>query len=232
MTATYPSHIHPELTKERIQFVVEQINRARREALELFEPEKGELSRSLGLRILERLSCLLLSQANEEDASWLKVLEPGLQLRCSIGGVPFGVYRGSPSSPPGRTLKSHRAEVYAAEQIAFFYAKQDDVSFEPSSYKWRFAVVTDDQLATVSISIVLIDGNGEVRGVWDVLPTGLVPILTPVLSEPIPMVAKGADLGPPVIGSIKNPDADANTPPEKEERMADVLQFPSGKKTP
>lgn len=228
MTATYPSHIHPELTKDRIQSVVELINRARREALELFEPEKGELSRSLGLRILERLSCLLLAKVNEH-AAWLKVLEPGLQLRLSIGGVPFGVYRGSPSCPPGRSLKSHRAEVAAAEQTAFFYAQQDT---DPTLCRWRFAVVTDEQLATVSISIVLIDGHGAVKGVWDVLPTGLVPILTPILSDAAPMMAKGADLGPPQIGGVKNPDADANAPPSQDaEHMADIIQFPSGKKS-
>lgn len=228
MTATYPSHIHPNLTKARIQFVVELINRARREALDHFEPEKGELSRSLGLRILERLSHLMLNNANDRNP-WLKVLEPGLQLRCSIDGVPFGVYNGSPNSPHGRTLKSHRAEVAAAKQTSFFYAQHD---IDPSSYLWRFAVVTDDNLATVSISIVLIDGYRRVQGVWNVSPTGLVPVLTPVIANTERFVVKGAELGAPVIGGIKNPDADANTPPDTgTDSLADIIQLYSvGKK--
>lgn len=66
---------------------------------------------------------------------------------------------------------------------------------------------------------------------WDVLSTGLVPILTPVLAESVPPMARGTDLGPPPIGGVKNPHADATTPPaDGKERLADIIQFPSGKK--
>lgn len=63
MTNTYPSDIHPELTQDRIRHVVALIDKARREALEHFEPAKGELARSLGLRVLERMSHILLAES-------------------------------------------------------------------------------------------------------------------------------------------------------------------------
>lgn len=71
MTNTYPSDIHPELTQDRIRHVVALIDKARREALEHFEPAKGELARSLGLRVLERMSHILLAESISHR--WLTV---------------------------------------------------------------------------------------------------------------------------------------------------------------
>ncbi len=205
MIVTSPAQINPELTEERMLVVAGLIGQARREALASHDPSTGELARSLGLRVLERLSHLL--QRCAQTTPWLKVLEPGLQLRYSIGGVPFGVYRGNPNSPPGRALKVHRAEV-AAAQLRFYYAPTP--AMESSSFLWRFAVVTDDHLKTVSISIVLIDGRHKVCRVWDIpfASGNVAPDLAETQNTALPL-ARGVVLTPPIIGDLKNPSIEA-----------------------
>lgn len=204
MIATCPAQFNPELTPDRMLRVAEWISQARREALASHDPSTGEQARSLGLRVLERLSFLLQQRA--QTTPWLAVLEPGLQLRYAIGGVPFGVYRGNPNSPPGRTLKIHRAEA-AAAQLSFSYAPASEA--DSSRFLWRYAVVTDDRLMTVSISIVLIDSSNKVCRVWDISPTPTS--MTPEIPGwPVELpLAKGIILAPPVIGDIKHPDIEA-----------------------
>lgn len=158
---TEPFDLHPDLSHERLQAVVDIIAAARNGGADSHDPDAGEGAWSLGCRVLER-TMHDISVAAEKTA-WLNVVDPSRHFRFAVGQVPLGIYKGDPENPNRRTLKQRLPELLAAQTAFSFHDPT------PESTALRIAVETNAHGRPVEISLVHLRTDGqddEVLNVW------------------------------------------------------------------
>src|SRR5579859_6641609 len=101
----HPSEISPALTNERLQLLAREIARVRRDALEVFQPEKGDNAWSFGCLCYVR-TCAALSQLEATgEYPWLQIQVDGLAFTILVDGEPLKFYTGDPEKPSDRSLR-------------------------------------------------------------------------------------------------------------------------------
>jgi hypothetical protein len=201
MTASPPWAIHPALTAERLRAVARIIQLVRNEALEDYDPDRGDGPWSFGCRVYERTCFEITRAAQGEYKEWLEVIEQPLHFVFGVGGVPVRFYHGEDDRPNARSLRMRAPEIEAVEaQLELFQEYGQTNSLWP----WRMVVVSDEDGSVLRVVMVQLDPKGYPRNPWTVpLPAEVVPF-APVAAPP----TEGVALPPPRV-TAKYPDTQA-----------------------
>ena len=153
-----PWEIQPELKKERLAIVGENLKQIRNKATSLYDPKEGDGPWSLGCRIYDRsinLLPMLLS-----DASWFSYVKKDLYFVMFIGKIPIRFYKGTAEAPPHRTLRRKTIERF--HQGTLFPEYDNRLWF------WRIAVEPDSDYQTLRITIGQYNDEGEARHIYEI----------------------------------------------------------------
>jgi hypothetical protein len=180
------------LTEERLRAVASIIQRVRNEALQDYDPDRGDGPWSFGCRVYER-TCFEITRASQQAFSeWLSVIEPPLHFVFGVAGVPIRFYHGEDDRPNARAIRLRTPEIEAVEaQLELFpeYAQSNP------SWPWRLVVVSDEDGSVLRIVLVQLDPNGYPRNPWTVpLPAEVVAFAS-VAAAP----KEGVVLPPPLV---------------------------------
>jgi hypothetical protein len=206
MSATLvPWDVSPELQRERLILLAQEVARARDRIADLHEPENGDDPWSFGCRAYSR-TCHGLQRLEESNKyPWLRTTRRGLSFTLFVDGVPLKFYRGDADQPNSRTLKSGLDETLRAKQARLPFYDQE-IAPETDGWSWLMAIDTDADGRTLQVNFLQANRNGETKNIFaagesigvlasvdDIRPEG-------VEQEPATIGVPGDDIGNAVIG--------------------------------
>lgn len=189
------------LTLDRLRRLAEPIVEARREAIEVHDPDSGETNFSLGSRTYERACEKYRRLAAEVD--WLTCSETGLYFLLLVGEerLPIKFHHADPSKPPQRTMREWKPET-EAKQLSFMLARLENPTAKlPMDGVWRLYYQDDPVTAEVlAVTLALLRGEA----LWDFwsIDLGGAEAIRP-LSQDLP---EAPDLDSPLVEPLP-PDA-------------------------
>lgn len=177
---------YPELNEEYLSTVGDIIRRARKNALEHYDPENGDDSWVHGVRAFAWCKSALTK--GTKTYSWLTSLDavPKLRATFAICGRPFRFYRGLPEEPPSRYLTRTFAEIRQFQLVLKF----DGASSIDKIL--RVAVETNELGETTNVTLVEVDKRGRVTNSY------LIPE-TVAKTNVVPAHAPAVDVQPPTV---------------------------------
>jgi len=184
-----PWEVHSDLSDDRLIVVGKLLAEVREEALEDFNPERGDGAWGHGCRVYER-SCARLVQA-AESFEWLEVIESSLHFVFAVGRVPIRFYHGVPESPRQNSLWRTALELEQQQQAFEFLDRDDDGWF------WRVAVVSDTDGRVAEVVMFQARESGAIRYQWSIPLDEPVSVLAGLgsISEPV-------ELSPAEVGVL------------------------------
>ncbi len=196
--ANPPWESHPALTEEKLCDIGRIIQGVRNEALEDYDPDKGDGPWSFGCRVYERTCFEITRAAQGKYSDWLTVIEPPLHFVFAVGGVPVRFYHGDDDRPNARSLRMRAPEIEAVEAQLELFPEYEQKN---PSWPWRMVVVSDDDGSVLRVVMVQLDPNGYPRNPWTVPLTADVIPFAPVTT----VTKEGVALPPPQV-TAKYPD--------------------------
>ena len=114
-----PAELTPALRTDRLQLLAREIRRVRLDALEVFQPEKGDNAWSFGCLCYVR-TCAALSQLEaSRKHSWLRLEVDGLACTILVEGEPIKFYTGDPKRPSDRARRHGLEQAIAQGRLPF-----------------------------------------------------------------------------------------------------------------
>ncbi len=155
---TLPSEISPALTRDRLQLLAAEIVRVRREALEVFQPEKGDNAWSFGCLCYVR-TCEALEQLERSGRyPWLRVQVHGLAFTMIVDGEPLKFYSGDPKRPSDRMC---RGLSLAIEQRRLPFMDDEEFAKAEGSF-WLMAIERHEDFSVSRVTVVRTNAAGDV----------------------------------------------------------------------
>jgi hypothetical protein len=188
-----PWEKYPGFTKERLCILAEAIQKGRHSAVADYQPSKGDDYWTLGC-VAYRRACFEIRKL-EASHDWLKILhEEQNRFTFSVDGIPVKFYKGTADDPPTRSLAVSYAELISIQTVLDFGGIPDD------EHILRFAVETDATGEVQRITLVELDG-GTVTNKYTIP----LDVATPSV---LPMKAKAVDVGPPILKTVEETEAE------------------------
>jgi len=187
-----PWERQPALTAERLSRIVTALRDARDDALNSYEPLKGETVWTLGCSKYER-SMLAIRSLSESNPTWLTLVPEVARLRCTfaVDGVPVRFYHQVPDfDPPAKYAASTDGEDRHYQMLF----EVDGVPFRKMLY--RLAIEDDSARKVKSITLVEFDDTGAIVNEYTI-PFGLAP------SKILPLQAKPVSLEPVTLPPLE-----------------------------
>lgn len=197
-----PWDIVPALTEERLQFLAQRIITIRNEALESYDPQKGDGPWSLGCRVYERTIRQLSQEAVSGHVPWLTVDVDGLYATVKVSGWPLRIYRGEADRPSQNSLRSGQYDLELQPELP-------GIANSDKGWFWLIAVETERSGKIKSMVVQQANAKGQTRNAWRVpLQTQEIRFASQTdddisLSNTRGVVALAkpeVDVGPPEIG--------------------------------
>ncbi len=196
-----PTEFHPVFTPDRLRKLAAVLVRARREALELHDPDAGEGSLSLGTRTFER-ACEAFRRL-KRDVDWLDVYEQGYYFLLLLQGVPMKFHRTDPEYPAVRTTRELEPESsFKQEAFAFMSELARPQVADSQGFIWRLYFEDDPETREVlRVALVRVDEAGKTDRTWDIDVTPTVATLVGLGGD----LPQPTELDEPEVGPISTP---------------------------
>ena len=195
-----PWETQEALTAERLSEVATALRDARDDALNSYEPLKGETVWTLGCSKYER-SMLAVRELAKSNPTWITLVPESARLRCTfaVDGVPIRFYHHVPEfDPPTKYTTSTDGE--DRYQMLF---EVDGVPFR----RYRLAIEDDSAGKVKSVTLVEFDSTGALINEYTI-PFDLAP------SKVLPLQAKGVSLAPISLEPLERRDEKAKNDEE------------------
>ncbi|HEY1801585.1 MAG TPA: hypothetical protein VGG46_11690 [Terriglobales bacterium] len=170
------------LTAERLSLIATGLREVRDDALNSYEPLKGETVWTLGSSKYER-SKHKIKQMALENPSWFSLIPDGSPMRCTFGieGIPIRYYHQVPEFDPPQKYtvategeRMHHQLLFEADGVPFRYML------------FRLAIVDDRMGKVSSVTLVEFDdtatSTNEYLIPFDLAPSKIIPIQSPVVN--------------------------------------------------
>jgi hypothetical protein len=187
-----PWERHPALTAERLSKIVTALREARDDALNTYEPLKGETGWTLGCSQYDR-SRFCFREMVRSNPTWLSIVPEKSGLRCTfaIEGVPVRFYHQTADDPPEKYTSSTDGEERQFQMLL----EVDGVPFVQTLF--RLAIKNYATGKVESITLVEFDDSGAIINEYpipfDVASSGVIPLR-----------AKGVNLGPVTLEPLES----------------------------
>jgi hypothetical protein len=183
---------YPDLKQEYLTVIANTLRRVRSECVALHEPENGDGNWSLGSRVYERSFYAIKELAKTVD--WLTINPELYALAFSfcIGSVPLRIYKGEPDDPPSRYLSKSEGE-----QLAFQLCIEFD-GLPTVDTMLRLAVTVDATREARWVTLVEIDEQKEVVGMYSIPFEGEASNITPLQAPKVPPVSMPPAVAVPI----------------------------------
>lgn len=199
MRTRRPWEVHPDLTADRLAMVGKLLAEVRGEALQEFDPARGDRAWGYGCKVYERCCARIEQAATMVD--WLEIIEPPLHFVFAIGRVPIRFYHGLPESPRLNSLWRNPPELDQHQEAFAFLDQEDDGWF------WRIAVVSDTEGSVVEVVVFQARDSSETRYRWSIPLDQPMSVLASLGSIPDPVELPPAEVGVPVADENVHEDA-------------------------
>ena len=163
MSETFlPWDFYPDLTKDNLGTVAGIMRDVREKAVDVFDPDEGDSTWSLGCTIYSR------TLKKMRDASlqfqWLRILpeRENLRFTFAIGNVPVKFFKGAPEDLPAKSLARSWSEL-RQQRLAL-----DLRVIESGERILRFAVEPNAKNRTAAIWLVESDEEGFIFRVYEI----------------------------------------------------------------
>lgn len=182
-----PWEVDSRLKEDQLVEIGNIIKDVRNSTVELHDPDNGDGPWGLGCRVYDRTVNILAQKVF--DYEWLELLRENLYFVILVNGVPIRYYKGTPETPPHRTLCKRLPEIYA-EQCVFDFEESNRDWF------WRLGVEPDNEQKVLQTTIAQLNKKGDFKNVW-VIPT--VEAVSPITFihdiKPEPVVLESPAIG-------------------------------------
>jgi len=187
-----PWQRHSSLTAERLSTIASALREARDEALNTYEPLKGETVWSLGCSQYDR-SKFCIRELARLNSAWMAIVPEKSALRCTfaVEGVPIRFYHQTADEPPEKYTSSTEGEDRQYQMLF----EVDGETFVQTLF--RLAIKNYSTGKVESITLVEFDSAGAIINEYSI-PFGVVS------SSIIPLRTKPVNLEPPAIEPLEH----------------------------
>jgi hypothetical protein len=193
-------------TAERLSQIATALRDARDNALDSYEPLKGETAWSLGCCQYDR-STFTIREMAKSNPTWLNLVPEVATLRCTfaIEGMPIRFYHQTADDPPAKYTASTDGE---DRQFQMLF-EVDGVPFRKTLY--RLAIKNYATQRVESIVLLEFDDSGACVNEYTI-PFGLAP------SKVLPIQAKAVNLAPIKLEPIESERPDEQAENDKDHK--------------